>query len=116
MQIVVSDMHIGDSAVNYPVLDNFIEKTLSKADNVIFAGDILDLWKSEWDTIRDHPTYQLLRQTVPDHDINCTYLIGNHDYGINQYVDGLDTRRDMVIPAQSKTMSLFNSFWSVEKT
>ncbi|PXF62075.1 MAG: hypothetical protein C4B59_00200 [Candidatus Methanogaster sp.] len=30
MQIVVSDMHIGDSAVNYPALDNFIEKRYQK--------------------------------------------------------------------------------------
>ncbi|MEA3281574.1 MAG: metallophosphoesterase family protein [Euryarchaeota archaeon] len=102
MQIVVSDMHIGDGAVNYPALDHFIEKTLPKVEKVIFAGDILDLWKSKWDEIRNHPTYQLLRQTLVDQDINFAYLIGNHDYMINQHVDDLATYQDMVIPCDSE--------------
>ena len=114
MQIVVSDMHIGDSAVNYPALDNFIEKTLPKADKVIFAGDILDLWKSKWAEIHNHPTYRLLRQTIVDQDIDCTYLIGNHDYMINQYVDGLATYRDMVIPCDSEPDIYITHGWEFD--
>ncbi|KAF5414546.1 MAG: hypothetical protein C5S48_08200 [Candidatus Methanogaster sp.] len=92
MQIVVSDMHIRDSAVNYPALDNFIEKTLPKSEKVIFAGDILDLWKSKWAKIHNPTTYQLLRQTIVDQDIDCTYLIGNPrplplHYGIVIFAD-----------------------------
>ena len=114
MQIVVSDMHIGDRDVNYPVLDYFITKTLPKADKIIFAGDILDLWKSKWDIIRDHPTYRLLRQTIVEYDMDCMYIIGNHDYMINQYVAGLDTRRDMVIPCDSEPDIYITHGWEFD--
>ena len=55
-----------------------------------------------------------MRQTIVDQDIDCTYLIGNHDYMINQYVDGLATYRDMVIPCDSEPDIYITHGWEFD--
>lgn len=99
--IVVSDVHLGTKGSKVKEVVRFLK--LNTADNLILNGDIIDGWQlkksGEWK--RKHTKFvQRVLKMMSDHDTKVTYLRGNHDDFLEQFlpltIGNLKLVRDMI--------------------
>ncbi len=75
-----SDLHIGYEQANYPKIEKFFDIVKEKADELILCGDVLDLWRCDFKTIKKErkSTYKALLSVA--REVPTTIIWGNHDY------------------------------------
>lgn len=99
--IVVSDVHLGTKGSKVKEVVRFLK--LNTADNLILNGDIIDGWQlkksGEWK--RKHTKFvQRVLKMMSECDTKVTYLRGNHDDFLEQFlplkIGNLNLVRDMI--------------------
>ena len=89
--LFVSDIHLGTKQCQVQYLLKFIHE--NTFDNVYLVGDIIDIHalSHSWYWHRDHNTFiqKILRMSRKN--VNCVYILGNHDEHIRDFIkDGMN--------------------------
>lgn len=75
--LIISDLHLGDLRCERT---NTVLKVLKdeKYDQIVLAGDIVDLWIVKPDEVRDHAVIKVLSNIAKDKKV--VWVLGNHDW------------------------------------
>lgn len=75
-----SDLHIGYEQANYQKIEEFFNIVKENADELILCGDVFDLWRCPFETIKKErrSTYKALLSV--SQEVPTTVIWGNHDY------------------------------------
>lgn len=90
MSIICSDVHLGFEDTNYDAFHDFldyVETNKSIMDKFILNGDIIEMWRISYDSIRADPVYndafvhlQETANELANNDVETIFCLGNHDY------------------------------------
>jgi UDP-2,3-diacylglucosamine pyrophosphatase LpxH len=90
MIIVVSDVHLGYAKSNASAFYRFLDQCdkLNDLDHLILLGDILDFWRKKDANIIEDGLYANILNRLSDMESKkIRYVIGNHDYNLQKYID-----------------------------